>query len=282
VWIKKLWDFILFSSIFVAACAVALCMQTNVLLDLPFNSFSFYCFVFGATLSQYNLHYLIKTVAVENSHRLAWSQRNKNFHFILLIVGIALILFSFFSFHLKHFIILAGLGGISFLYSFPFLPFGKKRRIKDYGLMKIMTITLLWTLVTVWFPVNSMPFESNLFWFVFAKRFVFMFVLCLLFDIRDIDIDRKEKINTLAVMLGRKKSYLLSYFLMILFLILIIAQYIYLPQKGFLIAMLISLAATFITVELTKKNNSDYIFLAGIDGMMLLQVLLIFLFSLKL
>ena len=218
--IKKVSEFILFSSIFIALCAVAFCMETNILLGLPFNSFSFYCFVFGATLAQYNLHYLVKTVAVKNSQRLAWSQRNKSMHFLLLVAAGGLILFSFFSFHLKHFIILAGLGGIGFLYSFPFLPFGKKKRIKDYGLLKIMTITFLWTLVTVWFPVNSMPFEPNLFLFVFVKRFVFMFVLCLLFDIRDIEIDRQEKIHTLAVMLGKKRSYFLSYTLLVLFMIL--------------------------------------------------------------
>lgn len=257
-------------------------METNILLGLPLNNFSFYCFVFGATLAQYNLHYLVKTIAVKNSQRLAWSQRNKKIHLILLATGVILILFSFFSFHLKHFIILICLGAIAFLYSFPFLPFGKKRRIKDFGLFKIITITFLWTLVTVWFPVNSMPFETNLFLFVFVKRFVFMFVLCLLFDIRDIQIDRQEKINTLSVMLGKKKSYLLAYLLLILFVVLSVAQYFYLPQTGILIAMMFSVAATFIIVELTKKNNSDYIFLAGIDGMMLLQALLIYLFGLKL
>ena len=109
-----------------------------------------------------------------------------------------------------------------------------------------------------------------------------MFVLCLLFDIRDIEIDRQEKIHTLAVMLGKKRSYFLSYTLLVLFMILSIAQYFYLPQMGFLVAMLLSAAATFITVELTKKINSDYIYLAGIDGMMLLQALLIYLFRLKL
>ena len=276
MWIKKFSEFILFSSLFIALCAVAFCIETNILLGLPLNSFSFYCFVFGATLAQYNLHYLVKTVAVKNSRRLAWSQRNKNIHFILLIAGVLLILFSFFSFHLKHFIILTCLAGIAFLYSFPFLPFGKRKRIKDYGIFKIITLAFLWTLVTVWFPVNNMNYDTALFSFIFIKRFVFMFVLCLLFDVRDIEIDDKESIKTLAVTLGKKKSYRLAYLSLILFILLSVAQFFYIPQKGFLIAMLISSAVTFLTVELTKKTNSDYIYLAGIDGMMLLQALLIY------
>jgi hypothetical protein len=83
------------------------------------------------------------------------------------------------------------------------------------------------------------------------------------------------------VMIGKKRSYFLSYTLLIIFVVLSFVQYFYLPQIGFLIAMLISAAATFLTIELTKKTNSDYIFLAGIDGMMLLQAILVFLFSLK-
>ena len=168
---KKLGEFVLFSSIFIAICAVSLCIETNLLLHLPLNTFSFYCFVFGATLVQYNLHYLVKTTAVENSQRLAWSSKNKIIHRVLLCAGVALILFSFLSFRLHHFIILAILATVAFLYSFPVIPFFKKKRIKDYGFLKIITLALLWTLVTVWFPVNNFLFEKNIFVFVFFKRF---------------------------------------------------------------------------------------------------------------
>lgn len=282
MWLRKLSAFILFSSIFIALCAVGLCIETNILLGVPLNNFSFYCFVFGATLVQYNLHYLMKKAAVPNSERLRWSQRNRTIHVIFLLTGILLILFSFFSFYLEHFVILALLGCIAILYSFPFLPFGEKRRIKDYGFLKIITLALLWTLVTVWFPANRWQTDPGLFTLVLAKRFVFMFVLCLMFDVRDIEIDSKEHINTLAVILGKKKSYLLSYILLLLFVALSFLQYYYLPQMNFLIAMIVSAIATWITIEITKKNNSDFIYLAGIDGMMLLQALLVYLFSFKL
>jgi 4-hydroxybenzoate polyprenyltransferase len=282
VGIKKILEFILFTSIFVAGCAVAFCMETNILLDVPFNNFSFYAFVFGATIVQYNLHYIVKKIAVKNSERLTWSQQNKNIHLVLLIAGCILILYSLFSFHLEHFFILFVLGCISFLYSFPFLPFAKKRRIKDYGFLKIITLSLLWTLVTVWFPVSGHAYDHILFVFVFAKRLVFMFILCLLFDMRDIEVDKSENIKTLGVVLGLKKSYLLSYILLVVFLLLCLWQYFYLPQMQFLLPMVISAIATFITIEITRKSNSDFVYLAGIDGMMLLQAILVYLFTLKL
>ena len=279
-WIKKFVDFLLFTSIFVAGCAIAFCLETSIMLNVPFNNFSFYAFVFGATIVQYNLHYIVKKVAVKDSARLAWSQRNKNIHLVLLIAGCVLIIYSLFGFHLEHFIILFILGCISFLYSFPFIPFAQKKRIKDYGFLKIITLSLLWTLVTVWFPVSGRTFDGGLFVFIFMKRLVFMFILCLLFDMRDIEVDRSENIRTLAVALGRQKSYVLSYIVLLVFVSLSVMQYIYLPQIQFLIPMLISAAATLATIEITKKINSDYVYLAGIDGMMLLQPILIYLFTL--
>ncbi|MDQ6761933.1 MAG: UbiA family prenyltransferase [Bacteroidota bacterium] len=280
--IKKITEFALFSSIFIACCAVALAIETNLLLRTPLNNLSFYFFVFGATMVQYNLHYLVKTSAVKNSRRLAWSLQNKAVHKILFAAGCFLIIISLFSFRLQHFFILLVLGAIALLYSFPALPFAKGKRIKDFGFLKILTLALLWTLVTVWFPVSDMAVNSISFLFVFGKRFTFMFVLCLLFDMRDIEIDRHENIKTLAVILGKKKSYFTAYAGLLLFLLICLFQYFYWGDTGLFIAMCISAAATLLTVEFTKKTNSDFVYLAGIDGMMLLQALLVYLLALKL
>ncbi len=227
------------------------------------------------------MHYVLKETAALDSARLAWTMKNKKTHYLLLLIGFSLIISSLFSFHLRHFYVLICLGAIAFLYSFPALPYGKKKRLKEYGILKIITLSLLWTLVTVWFPVNTMPYDTGLFWLVFAKRFLFMFVLCLLFDMRDTDIDQKTGIRTFPVRFGIKNAYSFSYFILVVFLILSFIQYYFWGHPEFLFAMIISVVATFITIQLTKKHQSDFIFLAGIDGMMLLQALLVYLFSLK-
>lgn len=252
-------------------------METNFLMHLPLNNLNFYCFVFGATLAQYNLHYMTKKIAVRDSARLAWSLQNRNIHLALLITGICLIIYSLFSFHLRHYIILSVMGLIAFIYSFPVLPLKERRRIKDYGLIKILTLALLWTLVTVWFPVVNFSLDNILFLFIFFKRFLFMFVLCLLFDMRDMEIDREQHIHTIPVIAGRAGSYYLSYAVLFLFALLCVAQYYFFGDAAILAAMLLSAICTFIIIEITKKNNSDYIYLAGIDGMMLLQSLLVYL-----
>jgi 1,4-dihydroxy-2-naphthoate octaprenyltransferase len=142
-------------------------------------------------------------------------------------------------------------------------------------LLKIVTLALLWTLVTVWFPIDEANFSGLSFQLIFLRRFIFMFILCLLFDIRDTEVDRKESIATLSVKLGVKRSYILCYLLLMIFIALSIIHFIYLPDSIQLIAMLVSAAATVIAIEFSKKNNSDVIYLACIDGMMLLQALLV-------
>ncbi len=221
------------------------------------------------------MHYLFKTTAVANSMRLAWSLKNKRIHKIIVAFGVALIIYSLLSFPPQHFIILLILGAIAVLYSFPLLPFTHKKRIKDFGLLKIVTLAFLWTLVTVWFPVDETNFSGFSFQLVFLRRFIFIFILCLLFDIRDTEIDRKENIATLSVKLGIKNSYTLCYLLLIIFILLSIIQFIYLYDSIQLMAMLISAAATAIIIEYSKKSNSDIVYLFYIDGMMLLQALLV-------
>ncbi|MEP6617390.1 MAG: UbiA family prenyltransferase [Ginsengibacter sp.] len=273
--LKKFLDFILFGSLFIGFCTVAMCVETNLLLGVPFNPASFYLFVFAATVFQYNLHYLLKRSAVKGSDRLAWSQKNNRIHWILIVISMCLIFTSLFSFKLHHFIFLSVMGVITFLYSIPVLPFRQKKRIKDFGILKILTITLLWTLVTVWFPIDQAIHGDLSFQFVFARRFIFIFVLCLMFDLRDAEIDRKENIHTIPVITGVQRAYQIAYLLLGIFILLSVVQFFRVQHLGHLNAMILSALATLVMIEYTKKNKADFVYLACIDGMMLLQALLV-------
>ena len=252
-----------------------MCIETNVLLHLPLNNFSFYAFVFGATLVQYNLHYIIKATANPGSARLAWSVHNRNIHRFFLLLGLILIIISMLSFHLRHLLLLLFIGLVAFLYSFPFLPFRGKKRIKDFGLLKIITLSLLWTLVTVWFPIVESPFAIISFQLVFLRRFIFIFILCLLFDIRDVPVDKAENINTLPVRMGMAKAYSLAYSLLFFFTMLNVVQVIRIAEYPQFWAMMISALATFFIIRKSRNNRNDLYYLAAVDGMMILQALLV-------
>ncbi|MEP6595343.1 MAG: UbiA family prenyltransferase, partial [Ginsengibacter sp.] len=228
--LEKTIEFIFFGSIFIALCVAAMCMETNLLLHLPLNNIGFYSFVFGATLVQYNLHYLVKKTAIPNSMRFRWSKQNAGTHKILACIGLILIIAGLFSFQFHHFIFLVLLGTITLLYSLPVLPFTNRKRLKDFGILKIITITILWTMVTVWFPVSQAYYTDVSFLLIFLRRFIFIFILCLVFDIRDTEVDSKENRRTIPVLTGTRKAYIVCYILLILFILLSLIQYLKTPD----------------------------------------------------
>lgn len=252
-----------------------MCIETNLLMHLPLNKPGFYFFVFGGVMVQYNLHYLVKKTSHSNSSHFEWSKKNRFTHLLLAGAGMALLIIGVFSFELHHFIFLLVLGAITLLYSLPLLPFASKRRLKDFGILKISTLVVLWTVITVWFPIDQVTTAEKPFALIFIRRFIFLFALCLVFDIRDFDIDTRENIRTIPVIIGIKNTYILHYILLAAFVLLSILEYLQLPDTGRLNAMLLSAAATVVVVKYIKRNNSDIAYLACLDGMMLLQALLI-------
>lgn len=265
----------IYGAVFISLCTVGLCMETSLLLDLPFNSFYFYLLVFSATLGQYNIHYYIKHDANPESDRFFWSLQHRHIHLILNVIGGIGVLTGLFHLTPRNFMVLGIVAAITILYSFPFLPFGRKKRLKDFGLLKILTLTYVWTLITVWFPVVTLTEITPGFRLVFMQRFAFMFALCLAFDIRDRKEDGRKGIRTLPVALGERWSYIIIYAALFVFVGLSVLQFRHSLRFMQLNAMILSALATFFMVEKAKENNTDLFYLAGIDGMMLLQPLLV-------
>lgn len=265
----------IYGAIFISLCTVGLCMETNLLLGLPFNSFYFYLLVFSATLGQYNIHYYIKREANPDSDRFFWSVQHRNVHLILNIIGAIGLIIGLFHLKPKNFIVLGIIAAFTILYSFPFLPFRKKKRLKDFGLLKIFTLSYVWTLITVWFPVITFTKVTPDFQLVFIQRFVFMFALCLAFDIRDVESDGKSGIHTLPVALGKRKSYQVINLSLVLFLIVSLMHFRISLHFMQLNGMILSALATYFIIEYARTRNTDMIYLAGVDGMMLLQAVLI-------
>lgn len=275
--IRPLIHTLIYGSVYISLCAVALCMETNLLLHLPLDKIGFYGFVFSSCLLLYNIHYYIKRSANPGSRRFAWSLRHRRVHQVFMALGLLGIGLSLGSLSIRHWVPLGFVILLSGLYSFPLLPFRGKRRLKDFGLLKILVLSLVWTLVTVWFPVVHTASLSPAFLLVFIRRFLFLFVLCLAFDIRDIPIDTLEKIHTLPVMIGMRNCYLLIYACLILIVGLSVLFLFSMPGIGYFLAMTLSSLMTYFMVDYSRTHRSDLVFLAGVDGMMLIQALLVLL-----
>lgn len=256
-----------------------MCVESNMLLHLPLNTFSFYAFVFGATLAQYNLHYYVKRKAVPGSDRFIWSASHMKVHATFFVIGGLTICISVFFLHTSHIMALFVMCLISLLYSLPILPFKNKKRIKDFGLLKIITLSLLWTLVTVWFPLVESNYPIISFQLIFIRRFLFIFVLCLMFDIRDVEVDGQTGINTVPVITGIKKSIQIAYILLVVFVLISLIENMLNPDWKQLASMIISALITAILIAKKGKKHNDLYYLAGIDGMMLVQAFLVAIFN---
>lgn len=275
--ITQLINWMLYTSFFAACCAVGLCMATERLLigEVPPLLSSLHLLVYGSTLLVYNVHYLVKPSYPELSDKFAWSQHYKFWHYGGLLTGIACCAYGVLTLPLAIFYACVVLGLLSFAYSLPLLPFKDKKRLKDFGWVKILVLTSVWTIVTsilpmlYWDkPIQQYPFEILL-------RFVFMFTLCVAFDIRDMQTDKDANIYTLPNIIGLQNSYRLMDAALVLFALLSVVQYLRYPFAGRLIAELLSAVVTAAVIRYSKTHSSDKVYLGFVDGMMLLYALLV-------
>lgn len=230
--------------------------------------------VFCSTLFVYNVHYLLKKSTPELSDRFGWSQNNKYWHYIFLTVGIGGCIYSVFHLPLE---ILAGctvLGVLSFSYSIPLLPFKNKKRLKDFGWIKIIVLTTVWTIVTSVLPILYHGSTISMYPYEILMRFVFMFTLCVAFDIRDMQTDMEAGIATLPNLIGIKGCYRVMSFSMIFFITMSIVQYLRYPSFNRVLGELLVAFAVRIAIDYSRNKPSDRAYLGLVDGMMLLYALL--------
>lgn len=269
--IKHFTSWLLYTSIFAALCAVALCLATErlILNVIPDTLTPLHAFIFGCTLVVYNAHFLLRKVEPKLSDRYRWTEQHRRWHYIVFLTGLILSATSIFYLNWKVLIACLVLGALSFTYTLPLLPFAKSR-LREFGWLKILTLTLVWTIVTSILPMLyyhqsllDYPFEILL-------RFIFMFTLCIAFDLRDMQTDLKADINTLPNIIGVKNSYRLINASILVFLGLSIIQYLRYPSATRLVGTCIVALLTKAAIAYTKKHPTDKNYLGLVDGMMLL------------
>lgn len=244
-----------------------------ILTGLPKLLTPLHCFIVGCTMMVYNGHFLIKKTPLNISDRMRWSHRHNIWHYIVFVVGAIICSITLFYLSYKILIACAVLGFLSFAYTLPLLPF--KTQLRDYGWLKIITLTLVWTIVTSAIPI--VHWERNLIDFPFEllMRFMFMFVLCIAFDIRDMQTDMEHRIKTIPNILGVKHSNQLINWSLIIFVGLCIVQHIRYPNISRLIAEAALAVVARLAISYCNSHQSDKNYLGLVDGMMLLYGIVI-------
>lgn len=275
---KKLFDFFVFSSLFIAGCAVVMVYQTEYLFHLPVL-YPLLGFVFFGTLCSYSFHWFLTPSAPSPMLRVQWAQRHKLLHLILFFIsGIASAVFLY---QLRqHWFWLLASAFITFLYSAPKVPFYPFLYLRKIAVAKTLFLAFVWMHITVLLPIlmAGMHFTGAYVLFV-LNRFFLIYPICILFDFRDREQDKTEGIRSLITALEERHIDLIFWSCLLVFLLTTIGLYYYqfsLPVLLMLLTPGIILALLYYP---SKKNFSDYLYNFILDGLMMLSGLLLLIFK---
>ena len=284
----RLWSnilkWILYSSVFAGLCALGLTMATESLLleTSPFSSAGglawvspLHLFVFANTILIYNLHYGIKQLPAGVSDRADWSAKHRAVHYWLIILSAITSGFCLIFLNGKIFLASLFLGILSLAYSLPILPFIEKKRLKDFGLLKLLLLCFVWACVTTWLPTLQWGRELKNYDVEFLLRFSLMLPLCIAFDIRDMRIDRQNRIFTLPNVIGLTNAYRLINLSLLVIVALAIWQYVRYPIPHRLISAIAIALLIKVIIHYSKRYKSDRYHLLAIDGVMIIYAMLI-------
>lgn len=272
-------DFLLFSNIFIAFCAVAQGMVSYYLLKLAPDKYVL-AFLFFSTLLVYNLSMLLakpKDPLQSPFKRVRWIFSHHRLTISITLISCLCIIplgLWYLSFQAQLLMVFVGI--LALAYNFPFLKLNdKKIGLRNIPGIKLFLIALVWSLSCVLLPIVqvestfgiSVTLSETL--LLVAKRFLFICAITIPFDIRDLFQDKLYELKTIPVILGEKKAWIFCQAFLIIYLILLIlfTKNIDLDVIGLTLTIL--LTGWLIFKSNLKKNEYYYFFF--LDGTMILQ-----------
>lgn len=273
--LRGLFNFIIFSSVYVACCAILMIWQTNTLLHITEVSKPYYFFVFCATICSYNFHWYLTPADYSTSERILWGARYKALQLVLCGLGALGAAWGFWQLR-EHWWPLSGAAVLTFLYSAPKVPHPAFVWLRKIAIGKTVFLTAVWIYVTTVLPIliEKQAFSSTMI-FLTLHRFFLVYAICMLFDYRDLESDKKEGIRSLITYLdgpGLKKLYIASLILAATFALALF------PVDGWLLTFVL-LTPVIVTILLTRyaiRNRSDHFYYFVLDGMVMLSALIHF------
>ena len=178
------------------------------------------CFVFFATITGYNF---VKYFGVAKFHHRSlanWLKAIQLFSFVSFLV------MCYYALQLTTdaLLILSVFGLITFLYAIPLMPMtyfrDSQKNLREISGLKIYVIAFVWTFTTVFLPLIDNEINLNTDVVITSiQRFLFVIVLMLPFEIRDLNYD-SLKLATLPQRIGVKNTKIIGVLLLIVFFVL--------------------------------------------------------------
>lgn len=263
---------ILSHSIFIAVCAVALTFQTTMLLKLNTDLFV-YGFVFFATLCSYNFYWILSKLSFTSKRNIPDALRKETKGFLLLIVSSSGLLYCFSQSSISLQLVIPAVL-LTVLYTVPLLPLSFLKFTRKAGVLKTVLLAFTWTYATVIVPLQKdywLLDSADL--FIISRRFLFMLMLCIIFDNRDKAVDKIRGLHSLATVLKPAHLRALVY---LIFVILFTTNFSYRYYEitfSQSVALHISTLALLAVYFYSLKKRGYLFYYFFVDGMMLFSAL---------
>ena len=279
--LKSFLKLLLFGNIYVAFGAVGLVYSTGVQMKIPFTQLWVYILlVFSATLIVYNLQrifYASIPASSGNSKRRIWIAKNQFLVKLFALVGLGGLVVSL-LFHSWQIVLYMGPVLLLSILYFSFL------NLRNTALSKLLTLVMVWVLVSAVVPIQMYAAQTNIwhYWLHVIGRFCFMAAICIPFDSRDLAIDAADNIDTIPQRIGERNSRWLALFFVFIHLVVLLLEW----QQAYIddaqmLALFLSGMATSVIVYYSSSDKSDYYYVLGLDGTMLMQGMAIWLTTLN-
>ncbi len=285
-YIRQSLDLLLFSNIYIALCAVAQGLVTYHLLDVKPDKYIL-ALLFSSTLALYNFSILLsKPKKPEDSpfRRVRWIFSHYRLTITLTIISILSIIPLIFFLSSSSLMLLVGLALISVSYSLPFFSSQEKRySLRNIPGVKLFLIASIWSLSCVLLPILEMESNNETAitlhdtMILIVKRFLFIAAITVPFDIRDLFQDKSNDLRTIPVILGEKKALVICQALLAAYLILLFMFTDKLNSDYFALTLCTIITGWLIFKSKWEKN--EYYYFLYLDGTMILQFLMLFIFS---
>jgi 4-hydroxybenzoate polyprenyltransferase len=282
---------IFFGNYFYGLCAVALAVEASLQQNLPLNQPVFYLLLFAVTVLYYSKAYLSTEVSTDAANlRSAWYARNRRAILISQVILLVIFVATGSLLLLDHWLQLAALLPHEWLLLlvFPLVSVfyygvshsGTHYSIRKIGWLKPFVIGFTWAgLVTVYpaifyyFTRGEHLFPDAGMLFLFLKNLMFITVLCIMFDIKDYEMDYNLQLKTFVVKLGPRRT---IWFLIIPLCLLGLVSYLfYAGVRDFSQTRIYLNTVPFVLITLLsaslRKERSIFYYLVVIDGLMLVK-----------
>jgi len=269
--IVEILNILAYCNIIISLGPAALTILTILVLKLPFNFLApLLAFLISFFVYSFNRLTDIREDIINNPDRTLFFKKKMYIFVIAAFISLFLCLALALLHSLLTFIILLLPAILVILYSFEWMRFASKKRLKELLLIKNITVSLGWSLI----PFFVMAFYNYFHWgIIFLSCFIFLriFIGVLMFDIRDIEGDKKHNITTIPIKYGLKFSKRIIEFLNIISFLILLIGCIYLFWAPLIISAFVGLFFGFIYQHYIQKIDmrflcnvivdSEYIFL---------------------